>query len=355
MKNLRSVLLRAIDKFERKNILVIGDTFLDKFTFGTSRENPEKSATPLITATKHEYILGGAGNVARNIVSLGANCSLYGIIGKDFHGKKLINLCQEIGIDWRGKRTTIPTIIKQRIYEIEDEHYIMRLDDNEPSKIIKDADEKQLEIWGNELLGAKKSIIKHLEKNREDADYAILSDYNKYIFTNPFTDSSDDFAGKVIEILKYKGGNVPVLIDPSPKNFLRYSNCTIITPNRKEAQDMIKMFPSVRASSLEEMAKYIGERLDSDYIAITCGKEGAYIYENKKETGKHISTKEEKASDVIGAGDTFGVAVALGQASGLEFENAVILANCASSVVVRKQGTATTSAEELREEVRRRY
>lgn len=320
----------AIDSFKNKKILVIGDVLLDKFTWGKIESlNPEQPAAPKVKIKPiATYTLGGAGNVANNISSLGAYCKLYGVIGKDRDGYIIKNLCEDRKISDNLPYTDNPTIMKERI--MAHGQQIVKLEYGE---------------WNLRKVNQKiqKIIIKNLEKELENYDFLILSDYNKGIF-------SKDFTQEIISLANSK--TIQIHTDPKPCNLSFFKNCTTISPNEKEAEEMTKIKYSNGKKALIKMGKSIAKKINSQYVVITCGKDGVFGYDVNKKEHLMVKTKAREVSDVSGAGDTFAATLPLALASGLNLFDSIILSNYASGIVVGKVGTATPTIEEIKTRIR---
>jgi len=315
----------VLDNFKNKNILVIGDILLDKFSWGeVNRVNPEQPAAPLVRIIKENYVLGGAANVANNIVSLGAKCCLYGVIGRDYSGERIKKMCRFKKIifkDFRYKKT----ILKQRI--MAHGQQITRMDFGE----------KEISKIGGAL---QDKIIGSLKKEIKKYDFIILSDYDKFLF-------NQEISSRIINLAREN--NIPVLVDPKPINLEFFKGCYLICPNKKEAEIMSGIKYSNGVETLEKMARILSEKINSRYVIITCGEDGVFSYGG--EENRFIGTKAREVSDVTGAGDTFASVLALGLACKLDINDAVTLANYAAGIVVGKVGTATATINEIKERI----
>jgi len=326
MKNLAGVL----DNFKDKKILVIGDIILDKLSWGeVDRVNPEQPAAPLVRVYGETYALGGAANVANNIVSLQGNCTLYGIIGNDFFGKKLKELCKEKKIKFKSFYEKSPTIVKQRI--MAHRQQVTRVDYGEVN--LKKADRK-----------IKNKIVDSLKKEIGKYDFMILSDYNKNIF-------SKDLTKEIIDLSNSKG--LATLVDPKPNNVEFFKNCKIICPNEKEASIMTNIKYNNGKPTLKKMAKKLAEKVNSKAAIITCGKDGVFSYDREKQDFFLIGTEAKEVRDVAGAGDTFMATLALGLTCDLDLHDAVKLANYSSGIVVTKPGIAVPTIDELMNKIQK--
>ena len=316
----------ALNKFPKKRIIVVGDVILDRFTWGNIRRvNPEQPASPLVEVTSESYTLGGAANVANNIASLSGRVTLYGVIGDDMHGNQIINECHEKEINFISFIHNQSTIVKQRL--MAHNQQITRIDYGE----------KDLETIS---LQTQDSILESLRQEIKNYDLVILSDYNKHIFTYQFSQ-------RIISLSNSLG--IPIIVDPKPKNIDFFQNCTIVCPNKHEAESIAEIEysnGSNRNEALLKISQKIATRVNSTYVTITCGEDGVFSYHHNNDS-RFIPTYAKQVADVTGAGDTFAAALALGFSSGLKIHDAARLANYAAGIVVEKVGTATPSIEEL--------
>jgi len=325
MENLK----RAFDNFKNKKILVLGDVILDKFSWGKVRViNPEQpTAINLdIDETKDTYTLGGASNVANNIVSLNANCKLYGSIGNDDEGEKLKELCREKGIIFMGFHKRKKTNTKWRTMAHGQQTQRMNFGEGE----FKTAPEIQDEL------------IKDIQNEIEKCDFIILSDYDKGFF-------DESLSQKVINLANHH--KIPTHVDLKPENIAYFKNCTIISPNEVEAEKItgIKYFNNL--DTLLNMSKTLAKIASPKYVVITCGENGVFGYDVEKEKYLMIKTNAKEIYDVAGAGDTFAAAFSLGMASKLGLFDSVRFANYASGLVVEKIGVETTNIEEIKKRI----
>jgi rfaE bifunctional protein kinase chain/domain len=319
---MRNYLKEKIKSFQNKNIAVIGDIMLDRTEFGEVSKivNPEDAKVPIINASE-EFYLGGASNVARNISSYGANAYLFGVLGNDFYKHLFKELAEKGKIDIDNVvYINQPTIIKQRRFV--NGRYDTRTD----------LGEKNIEKINSEV---QEELLSNLEKNLYLLDGIILSDYNKHLFTKEFTE----------KIIRMSKRNVPVYSDFKPVNTEFFKGSYLISPNKKEAEEITGIKYDGSLESLEKIGKELSKKIGSRKSIITLGEEGAYYYSNKG--GVLIPAHGNDVVEFTGAGDTFIATVALGRSSLMQVKTAVDVANYAAGIVVGKQGTATTNIEEL--------
>jgi len=320
-------------RFDHIHIAVVGDVLFDRFEKGVisprkNPENPPNREVPIVWAVE-EFFLGGATNVARNIVSLGAGCDIYGVVGKDLYGREISRLCDLSNIGPKLFFDNQSTIVKAR--EFIDGKYMHRTD-------IGETDE-----FGNNTLrkiddDLQNTILRSLEENIGRYHGLLLSDYDKVMFTESFAQGIISLANK---------RRIPVLADPKPKNVDFFKGCTVVCPNAGEAEKITGISYSNDNETLLNMAMKIHERVGCRYIVITCGKDGAFVYDNGK--SKMEKTIAKNVVDFTGAGDTYAAALLTGLASGMDIFRAAEIANISAGLVVEKYGTAVTNVNEIRD------
>ena len=309
----------------QQTILCIGDLMLDDFVYGdVTRISPEAPA-PVIRVTRENVIVGGAGNVARNIASLGAKCLFVGVIGDDVTGKILRF---ELG---RGKSGIVshlavdrqrPTTRKLRFVSEHFSTHLLRAD----WEIAKPVDAK-----------TEAALIKHALKLLPKAGAVVLSDYGKGVLTPRLVRT-------VIERARKLGK--PVIVDPKGSDFSIYRGATIVTPNRKELAEATRLAVGSHAE-IAAAASALARVAGSKAVLVTLSEEGMLLHE-RHAAPVHVPAYSVRVRDVSGAGDTVAAALAVMLAAGADFESAMRAANAAASIVVGKSGTATVSTAELR-------
>ena len=318
-------IINRVRNFTGKKIIVVGDILLDNYIFGkVLRINPERAGYPLLTVEKEEYRLGGAGNVAVNLASLGARVDLYGAIGQDKEGEIVKELCI------KRKVNLIPitsgrTIVKQRWIESSQNDYFGRADFGEINI------EPITELQTRQILDA-------LEK--EKPDVLILSDYNKKIFRTNLAKSLIELANK---------NNFPTVIDPKPKNIKSFQNATLLCHNLKEAKEVIG--DEYNTMNIEEVVKKLKNITGINSLTVTCGAEGMVTYDGQFHK---IPTRSREIADVTGAGDTTTAVIALALAANTTLPESAFIANVAAGIVCNKTGTATVTQKRLINEILRR-
>jgi rfaE bifunctional protein kinase chain/domain len=307
--------------FPGKRILVIGDVMLDEFIWGEVRRISPEAPVPVVEARRRTYMPGGAGNAAANVVSLGGQALLGGVVGLDHHATKLSEALQQNGIETMGLVVdeSRPTTTKTRI--VAHNQQVVRVDCEErvplPARL-----EGALLQWAETCIGR--------------ADACILSDYDKGVV-------STRLATEFMHLARRAGR--PVVVDPKGTNFTKYRGATIVTPNIYEAERALD-----REIDIEGDFLAVGQRLlhflDGAALLITRGAQGMSLF-TKAGPPLHIAANARNVYDVTGAGDTVVSMLALALAANATIEQAIDLANHAAGIVVGKFGTATVSLVEL--------
>lgn len=322
--------------FTGNSILVIGDLILDEYVRGTSTRMSPEAPVPVINiqgTPSFTYKLGGAGNVAANIASLGGKASIISVLGTSSLNLEVTNLLYEKKIDTAGlvhvrnRKTTVKTRI------LTNGQQIARLDSEDTHAIDEET---------------QRDICRKIETGVGPCGAIILSDYQKGMLTPAVVQAACAAAGL------YK---IPLFIDPKTRNATAHTHAaadavTVLTPNLREAE-ALNGHPIRTERELEDAGRYILARYKCRYLLITRGEDGISLFENSN-SGRpedvfveHIPTEAKEVFDVSGAGDTVIAVLALGYASGLSMSSAARLANKAAGIVVGKSGTATVTAEEL--------
>jgi D-beta-D-heptose 7-phosphate kinase/D-beta-D-heptose 1-phosphate adenosyltransferase len=315
---------KRLNELSGQTILCIGDLMLDDFVYGdVSRISPEAPA-PVIRVSNETIIVGGAGNVACNVASLGAKCLFVGVIGDDVTGeilrselKRKKGITSHLVID-RSR----PTTRKLRFVSEHFSTHLLRAD------------------W--ELarpVGAKTeaALIKQTLRLIPKAGAVVLSDYAKGVLTPRFIRAVIDRARKL---------GKPVIVDPKGGDFSIYRGATIITPNRKELAEATHQAVGDQAE-LGVAARTLARTVRSDAVLVTLSEEGMLLHAGRS-APVHVPAYSVKVRDVSGAGDTVAAVLAVMLAAKADFVSAMRAANAAAAVAVGKNGTATVSMAELR-------
>ncbi|MFI5173458.1 MAG: D-glycero-beta-D-manno-heptose-7-phosphate kinase [Terriglobia bacterium] len=317
-----SAIKRILQRFSGQRIAIWGDLMLDEFLRGrVSRISPE-APVPIVEVTEHTFHLGGAGNVAANISSLGGAAFPFGVVGKDEAGQKLRREFRKVQIDCRGVLTDPdrPTTLKTRV--IAEHQQVVRADRERRDGIHARIQSRLLRLW---------------EAGVDRYDAIIVSDYEKGLITQELLQSLISHAARK---------KIPLCLDPKISHAPFYRGATLVTPNHHEAERLSGVtIDNDRAA--ERAGKRLLQQLEAQALLITRGEQGMTLCEaNGRVT--HIPAQAREVFDVTGAGDTVISTLALALAAGASMVEAAFLANAAAGIVVGKLGTATISLEELR-------
>ncbi len=317
----KSRLIEIISNFKDLPIAVAGDMILDRFIWGRVERISPEAPVPVIEITNETVHLGGAANVASNLVSLGARPVPVGVIGADEAGRALLDEFARLGIDTQGvvSQESRVTTVKTRI--IAHHQQVCRADRETRTPVVGETLKKLLET------GA--AIVPRCAA-------VVLSDYLKGLLVAPLVDCLVASARK---------RNMFLAVDPKTDDFCIYRGASIITPNKREAE-RASGFVIVDDESLVKAGNRLLEKTGAAHILITRGEEGMTLIEKGQHF--HLPTLAREVFDVTGAGDTVIATLTLAVAAGATVHEAADLANHAAGIVVGKVGTAAATTEELR-------
>lgn len=298
----------------RARMLVIGDVMLDRYWFGeVTRISPE-APVPVVRVNRVEERPGGAANVARNCVALGAQTQLISVIGKDEAGERLAQLVEAEGVRANLHRdASIPTTVKLRV--IGRQQQLLRIDFETPPS--------------REVLASK---LADFESALAQCDAVILSDYGKGGLAH---------ISKMIKLARSAGKLV--LVDPKGDDYARYHGANIVTPNTAELREVVGTW-----SDEDDLAKRVDKLrvdLELDAVLLTRSEQGMTLFDARG--AMHVAAQAREVYDVSGAGDTVIAALAVMLAAGAPIADAVDVANRAAGIVVGKLGTAVATRAEL--------
>jgi rfaE bifunctional protein kinase chain/domain len=312
---------QLIEKFSKVKVLIVGDVMLDRYWWGSvSRISPE-APVPVVKLEKTSVAAGGAANVAANVVGLGAETFLVGVVGNDSEAKVLAEILESsqipanhlIALDNRQ------TSVKTRI--IAHSQQVVRVDDENISQISQD----EAEI-----------VFERIEKIIEESDIVIISDYAKGLL-----------AEKLLSrlITKCDSENKKILVDPKGKDYSKYSGAALLTPNQKEAADACGLEEG-ETYSVDKAGKILLDGISTEAVLITQGEKGMSLFQKDGKTHK-FDALARKVYDVTGAGDTVIATLAVALGAGLNYFDAAKIANITAGLVVEQIGTTAITKEML--------
>ncbi|HWR69073.1 MAG TPA: D-glycero-beta-D-manno-heptose-7-phosphate kinase [Desulfomonilia bacterium] len=317
----RKRLKLIFDAMRSKSIMVIGDLMLDEYIWGKVERISPEAPVPVVEVASELFKLGGAGNVANNLLSLGTRVTINAVRGNDRHGRILQDTLEEMGIPFESVFTDPKrvTTVKTRI--IAHTQQVARID-KESKVLIPEA-----------MLRKIVSSFRHALK---DIDALIISDYGKGVV-------SRKLLAQVVPLAR--GSGIPVCVDPKERNFHHYHKVNVITPNMKE----LSFGSGIKIEDYTDLgraARKVRAMLDCDMVLVTRGEHGMSLFGGDGDP-TDIPTTAKAVYDVTGAGDTVIACFTLALAAGATPQEAAIVANVAAGLVVAEVGAASVSWERL--------
>lgn len=296
---------------------------LDRYFWGSVERISPEAPVPVVKLEKSSLVVGGAANVAANVAGLGAIPYLIGITGNDEDAKLFRPLLSDLNIssEYLVKIKNRPTTVKTRI--VAHNQHVVRLDQEVNSPI--DENQENL-VW------------KKTEKILDEVDIVIVSDYSKGLLT-------DSLLSRLITKCGELGKKV--LVDPKGKNYSKYKNADLITPNRFEAAQACDLVFSEQAA-VEKAGKLLLQNLNLKSVLITQGESGMTLFRNNLKSF-HLNALARKVYDVTGAGDTVIASLGVALGSGASLETSAEIANISAGIVVEEIGTTTITTNKLKE------
>ena len=307
--------------FKKKNILVVGDIMLDKYSHGNvSRISPE-APVPIVDIKKTIYKPGGASNVAQNLSALGMNVTLLGITGDDPELKELIKVIRHTNIRFDPvKDISIRTTLKSRI--IGNDQHLMRLDHEDKNKS-----------------SMHNSLLNKLNKYIDKTDLIILSDYDK--------GAIKPIAKKIINLANEN--NIKVIIDPKGIDYSIYKGAFLVKPNELEFETIVGK-PKNNKDMIQK-GKELKDSLNLNALLLTLGKNGMILFDKK--TVITFPTSQKEVYDVTGAGDTVISVLAASLSSNKTLKKSCELANIAAGLSIQHLGTVSVSKSDLNNAIKK--
>ena len=297
------------------HVLVVGDVILDRYLYGQTNRVSQEAPVPVVRVEAHEDRLGGAANVALNVVSLGARCTFVGAVGDDEEGHRVASLMEAAGIQADlvfvdGWSTTQ----KQRV--VCRHQQLLRTDFEVPMP-----------------LGSHRLIEERVAAHLDEVDAMVMEDYDKGAIMEP---------RRLIELARRH--RLPIVADPKFKPFAQYRGVSVLKPNRREFRKALGFWPS--DLELPDQARDLMRRAGIESMIVTRGGDGLTLFE-KHGTHLHVPAAEVDVYDETGAGDTVAATLGIGCALGWDLEQSARVANVAGGIVCAKVGTAAVTAPEL--------
>ena len=314
-------IIEDILKITNAKIFCLGDLMLDKYVIGSTHRISPEGPIPILDVKQEVQMLGGVGNVVRNLGSIGIKTYLVALTGDDKEGIEIDKKTSQKNIIKKIiKDKNRPSTIKTRF--VANNQQILRVDNENTSPL-------------SPIL--EKKIINYSKKMILSSDAVVLSDYGKGLLTNNIIKTIINFTKKM---------HKPIILDPKNGNFKKYSGATIITPNTNELEEAVKKklnneFEIIRA------AKELIRKYKFKYILVTRGKFGMILIPAGKKNVLNLKTEAKETYDVSGAGDTVVSFIAACLGSSISIQNSIKIANSAAGIVVSKSGTSVAHFSEL--------
>ncbi len=321
---------QLFSKFNNLRVLVVGDVMVDAYILGKVNRISPEAPVPVVSFEQEEKRIGGAGNVALNLVALGAKPIVCSVIGNDEQGHDLKAIFVEKGISTEGiivsndRKTTVKTRV------VANKQQLLRID-SETTSPINEAEE-------NALLLQIQALI------NEGIDGIIFEDYNKGVLTENFIQQVIAFA---------KAANIPTTVDPKRDNFLAYQGVSLFKPNLKELKEGLNVTFDFKTEKekFEQAVAVLEEKLKNTVSFITLSEFGVFIKEGNEK--QYIAAHLRNIADVSGAGDTVIAVATLCLIAGASIADIAGISNVAGGLVCEKPGVVSISKEELIKEWRR--
>ena len=314
-------LSHLIERFSGRRILVLGDLMLDRFVYGRAERVSPEAPIPVLAVSRESVMLGGAGNVARNVAALGGQVSLVGVVGDDEAGHDFVRLLQESD-RIHSSLVTVPgrpTTLKVRY--VAGVQQLLRADRETTEPVSAEIEQRLIERASDEIA---------------DADAVILSDYAK-------GGLGPRLIAAVTALAQAK--SIPVVADPKGVDFSRYRGVTVLKPNDRELRAATGL-PVGNEAEVESAAHEALRRSGAAALLVTRSERGLSLV-TRDAPALHLGARAREVFDVSGAGDTALAALGLALAADAPLAEAAALANIAGGIVVGKAGTALVYPDDL--------
>ncbi len=318
---------KLFHQFAQLKVAVIGDVMLDTYWWGKVERISPEAPVPVVAVSKKEQRIGGAGNVALNLHSLGAAVSVISVLGKDDDGEQLTKLFAENNINTKYLVYSQQRITTNKIRIISRNQHMMRLDAELTNDITATDEEKLLTAFENFIAA-------------ENPDVVVLEDYNKGVLT-------ENVIAKIISLCKKN--NILTTVDPKRKNFFSYKGVDIFKPNLKEVKEGLNLLSDeVSENILKDIHLQLQQKLQHKISFITLSEKG--VFYNDEKTAAIIPTHIRNVADVSGAGDTVIAVASLVYAATKNVTLMADVANIAGGLVCEEVGTVAIDKEKLLQE-----
>ena len=315
------------EAFNGKRVLVVGDVMTDAYINGQVNRMSPEAPVPVVDLQTQEQRIGGAGNVALNLIALGAKALLASVIGQDAAGQEIQQMLTSAGIqtDALILSTERKTTIKTRV--LSNGKQMLRIDA-----------EDQHDLSSSETQTLQQAILRLFDQG---IDGLLLEDYNKGVLTT-----------ELIEwlISEANARQIPIAVDPKKKNFFAYKGCTLFKPNLKELKEGLRIEFNYQKdpSALHNAIEQLQNQLKSRYTFVTLSEHGVQLFDGQ--THHHHPAHIRNIADVSGAGDTVIATTCLCLICGASPSQIAALANLAGGLVCESSGVVSINKENLLKE-----
>ncbi len=315
----RSRLESLLSGAKGRHVAILGDAMLDVYLKGDADRVSPEAPVPVVRVRERKLALGGAANVAQNVVAAGARADLVAAVGSDGAAAQLRELLRALGADSGGLvEVARPTTTKTRI--VARGQQMVRVDE----EVDEDLPAAELEKIG-----------KAVERAIAGADALVLEDYNKGVLVASVIERAITAASKK---------KIPIVVDPKYRNFFSYAGATVFKPNRRELEAALGAAVDLEHPDALPAAM---ERLGVAALLLTLSEHGMVLIERASTAVNRIPTTAREVYDVVGAGDTVTAYLAAMLAAGATPLEAAVIANFAAGVEVSKAGAATANTAEV--------
>jgi rfaE bifunctional protein kinase chain/domain len=314
----RDRLVQLLEGARGKRIVVVGDAMLDVYLSGdVDRVSPE-APVPVVRVRERRHALGGAANVAQNVVAIGARCDLVAIIGRDAAGTTLRGTLEDI-TGTAASLVVVSRCTTQKTRIVGRAQQLVRVDE-----------EEDVDLDGSDMQRVIDAVVHAVAS----ADGLVLEDYNKGVLVPPVIEAAMRAAS---------ARNIPIVVDPKFRNFFAYRGATVFKPNRRELEAALGA--SVDVDHPDALPATL-QRLGVEHILLTLGDRGMALFSADGEIAR-VPTVAREVYDVVGAGDTVTAYLATTMAAGGTVLEAAIIANIAAGIEVGRLGAVSVPAAEV--------
>jgi D-beta-D-heptose 7-phosphate kinase/D-beta-D-heptose 1-phosphate adenosyltransferase len=328
---------QIVRSFEGRRIIVLGDLMMDEYLWGRATRISPESPVMVVEVDRETGVPGGAANVVNNLLALGAQVAVIGVVGEDATGSALVAALEAEGADVSGIVTdpSRPTTRKTRV--VAHNQQVLRID-REQAKSVSDTVARKL------LANLSQHLDSHAGSTGK-VEAVLVSDYNKGVLTS-------QVARAIVQTVRE--ADTLLTANPKPPNVPFLSGANVVMLNQSEAEATAAIAAGLGGAPwrfddedrLDDAGAALRRSLGVETLVITRGSKGLSLW-HAWGGARHIPAHPVEVYDVAGAGDTVISVLTLGLAAGAPIEDAAFVANHAGACVVRKVGVATVTIQEL--------